>query len=153
MPPIYFHRNYNRYKEHNNAVWQSQFSTTRDFFSTVTTISSASSPVTNKSLCATLVNMYTTAETHHPPLTALTATVRSPLQFRKCQCMSVGTTRMNSVTALCLIPTSTPDTILSERLSAAICHTATKRNRTLVGRFNLYCHTTPPLTLQANTIR
>jgi len=34
------------------------------------------------------------------------------------------------------------DTILSDCPSAAICHTATKRNRMLVGRFILYSHTT-----------
>ena len=32
--------------------------------------------------------------------------------------------------------------ILSDRPSADICHTATKCNGILVGRFNLYCHPT-----------
>jgi len=34
MPPIYFHWNYNRYKEHNNTIWQGKFSATEDYFST-----------------------------------------------------------------------------------------------------------------------
>jgi len=33
-------------------------------------------------------------------------------------------------------------TILSYYPSAAVCHRATKSNRTLVGRFNFYCHPT-----------
>jgi len=42
----------------------------------------------------------------------------------------------NSVTHLCFICTSTSDVILSDCLSAAICHMATKCNGILVGRFN-----------------
>ena len=44
MPPLYFHGNYNGYKEHNNTIWQSKFSATKLFFNIVTTISSAFSP-------------------------------------------------------------------------------------------------------------
>jgi len=35
MPPIYFHGNCNIHKEHNNTVWQSIFSATELYFSTV----------------------------------------------------------------------------------------------------------------------
>jgi len=42
---------------------------------------------------------------------------------------------------LCFICTSITDAIVSDCPSAAICHTATKCNGILAGRFNLYCHT------------
>ena len=42
----------------------------------------------------------------------------------------------------CSILTSRSDTILSNCLSAAIHHMATKRNRMLVGRFKPFCHST-----------
>jgi len=32
MLPIYFHGNYNRFKEHNNNVWESKFSATEHYF-------------------------------------------------------------------------------------------------------------------------
>ena len=38
--------------------------------------------------------------------------------------------------------TSMSDTIWSDCPSAAVCHTATTINGILVGKFNLYCHTT-----------
>ena len=51
MPAIYFHGNYNRYKEHSNTIWQSKFSATKILcYSTVTTISYAFSPAMKKSL-------------------------------------------------------------------------------------------------------
>jgi len=34
MPPIYFHGDYNRYKEHNNTIGWSKFSATKHYFST-----------------------------------------------------------------------------------------------------------------------
>jgi len=43
---------------------------------------------------------------------------------------------------LCFICTPTSDAILSGCPSAAICYTTTKCNGILVGRFNLYCHST-----------
>ena len=42
----------------------------------------------------------------------------------------------------CFISFSTSDATLSDCHSAAICHTATKCNGIMVGRFSLYCHTT-----------
>ena len=57
--------------------------------------------------------------------------------------MSVGalfSMQRNSVTHLCSIHTSTSDHILSD--SAAICHAATTRNGSSVGRFSLCFHTT-----------
>ena len=43
---------------------------------------------------------------------------------------------------LCFICTSASDAILSDYLSAAICHTATTCNGILLRRFDLYCRTT-----------
>jgi len=48
----------------------------------------------------------------------------------------------NSVTLLCFVCSSTSDAILLYCPSAAICHTVTKCNRILAGRFNLNCHIT-----------
>jgi len=48
----------------------------------------------------------------------------------------------NPVMHFCSIYTSMSETILSYSPSAAICCMATTCNRILVGRFNLYCHTT-----------
>ena len=48
----------------------------------------------------------------------------------------------NLVSHFCIICTSMTDTTVSDCPSAAICHTATTHNRILVGKFNLYCHTT-----------
>ena len=67
------------------------------------------------------------------------------LHVHKCWLMSMdafSSTWRNSATYLCFVCTSMSDIILLDCPSAAICHTATKRNRILVGRFNLYCHTT-----------
>ena len=41
---------------------------------------------------------------------------------------------------LCFIHASMTDTILPRCPSAVVCHTATKHNGILVGRFSLYCH-------------
>lgn len=35
MPPICLHENYNRYEEHNNAIWKSKFSATKLYFITL----------------------------------------------------------------------------------------------------------------------
>ena len=51
----------------------------------------------------------------------------------------------------CFICTSMSDTILSDCPSAAIRHTATKCNGILVGRFNLYCHSTTTYHLTVHT--
>ena len=71
--------------------------------------------------------------------------------------MSMGAIFLRGEIAhLYFILISTSGAILSDGPSAAICHTATKCNRILAGRFNLYCHTChqhPPLTLSANIIK
>ena len=53
MPPIYFHGNYNRYKEHNLLEQIVSYKTL--FFDVVTTIGYALSPAMNKSLHAAIV--------------------------------------------------------------------------------------------------
>lgn len=58
---------------------------------------------------------------------------------------------------LCFIRTSLSRATLSHCPSAAVCCNAAKCNRTLVGRFNLYCLTIPPTSTsdtvcQQNTI-
>jgi len=58
--------------------------------------------------------------------------------------MSIGailSTRKNSPTHLYFIHTSTLDAVLSDCLSAAICHTAKTRNGMLAGRLTFYSHT------------
>ena len=88
-------------------------------------------------------------------LTVLISTVCSPQTFNKHQRMPVAaifSAWRNSVTHLCFICTSMSDTILSYCLSAAICHTATKRRGILVERFNLYCHATTTNIAQKNNI-
>ena len=72
MPPIYFHGNYNGYKQHSNSRVQQILCYRTLFFNTVTIISCAFSPVMN--LCAAFVRIstsrgdpVTTAETHHSP--------------------------------------------------------------------------------------
>ena len=83
-----------------------------------------------------------TPEMHYHHLTVLTSTVscvcfpRSPYTFSKSRWMSVSATVSawgNSMTQLCFIPNSMPDTILSDCPTAAICHTATKYNGVLTG--------------------
>ena len=56
MPPIYFHGNYSRYKEHNNALIEQILSYKTLFFDVVTTIAYALSPAMNNSLHAALVH-------------------------------------------------------------------------------------------------
>mgnify|MGYP001852988845 CR=1 FL=1 len=124
------------------------------YFSTLTTISYAFSTVMNKSLHDTLIKPAPSEVTHcHGHhcwntihlLTVFTTTVWSPSTFIKHQWMLAGaifSTWRNSTPHLCFIHTSISDVTLSYCPSAAICHVATKCIRTLVGKFNLYCHTT-----------
>ena len=59
--------------------------------------------------------------------------------------MSVGaisSTETNSEMHLCFVRTSLSGSLLSERPSAALCHTATACNGVLVERFNPYSHIT-----------
>ena len=132
MPPIHFHGNYNRYKEHKNTIWQRTFSATKHYFSTKSR-PLAFLPVMNKNLHVVLVTIYTSecdplfllpllkCTTYH--LTVLTATVWSPQAFSKHQWMSMGailSTRRNSMPHFCFICTSMSDTILSDCPSAAV---------------------------------
>ena len=154
MPPVYFHGNYNWYKEHNHAVRLCKFSATKHcFFHWVTTISCAFSPVINKSLHTILTkNWISVADplSHcwNVPRTASLCS-RPLFGFHKCStsihdchCVQFFSAWRNSVSHLFFICTSTSDTILSDCPSAVICSTAIKYNGILVRRFNLYCHTT-----------
>jgi len=80
-----------------------------------------------------------------------TSSLRShPQAFSKHWWMSMGTTSSTWMNwfvhfcfiCICFICTSVSDIILSDCPSAATCHTATKCNGILTGRFNLYCHPT-----------
>jgi len=57
MPPIYFHGNYNIYKQHNNTLIEQVLSYKALFFTTAATISYAFSTVMNKSMHATIVKI------------------------------------------------------------------------------------------------
>lgn len=60
MPPVYFHGNYDRYKEHSNTVWKSIFSATKYYFFNVDmSISYRFSPAKDKSLHVVLINICT----------------------------------------------------------------------------------------------
>jgi len=67
---------------------------------------------------------------------------RRSVNVEECQWVPFFLPWRNSVPHLCFICTSTSGAILPDCPSAAICHTATTRNRILLGRFNRYCHTT-----------
>ena len=112
------------------------------FFSLVTNISYAFSSAMNKSLYAAPVKICTSRDDTLLPL--LKCTIHYLAVFTRTQCQWVPSFSVwrNSVTYLFFICTSMSDTMLSDCPSAAICHTATTWNRILVGRFNLYCHTT-----------
>ena len=89
--------------------------------------------------------MVTTTEMHHPPphcahihcLISIKVQ-RALTNASECHFSALR----NSVTQLCILHTFVSDAILSVCPSAAICHTATKCNGILVGRFSLYCHIT-----------
>jgi hypothetical protein len=59
MPRIYFRGNYNKYKEHNNTIWQSKLLDTKHYFGYVP------SPAMNKSLHAALVPICTSQLFHN----------------------------------------------------------------------------------------
>ena len=157
MFPVYFHENYK--KEQNNTDWYSKVSATKiQFFSIVTIISCAFLPEMNKSLHATLRKICTSKDVplslspllkstmHHP--TVLTFNVWSPKTFSKHWLILMGAifcAWRNSIPYLCFICICMSDAILSDILSdtfCAICRTATTCSGILVGRFNLYHHTT-----------
>jgi len=104
MPPIYFHGNYNRYKEHDNHLTEQILSYTTLFISRVTTVSCAFLPVMKKSLHGARITICMAAQnmaclschchqllkciTHSP--TELTLTVWSPKMLNEHQWISMG---------------------------------------------------------------
>jgi len=160
MPPVSFHGNYNRYKAHNNAVWLSKFSATDHCFSTWPLVLAIPLlPVMNKSLNAVLIKICMAIQnmayiSYHcyycwNALPAASQCSHSLFGVPKCsasinkfQWMQFISEWRNSMTHLCFVRTSMSDSILSDCPSAAICHTATTCDRTSVGKFSLYCHTT-----------
>ena len=71
-------------------------------------------------------------------LCSLSGLYKCSVSVNECQWVAFLSEKRNSVTHICFICTSM--FILSCCPSAAISRTATKRNRILVGRFNLYRH-------------
>ena len=132
-------------------------------FNTVITISYVFSPVMSKSCMSCSLNictsgrypllLVTTAETHHPPPHCAHFHCLGSINIQQAS-MNVNGCHVfawrNSKTYLCFTCISMSDAIGSDCPSAAICHTATTRNRLSVGRFNLYCHTTDVCLLWAN---
>jgi len=156
MPPIYFHGNYNRYKEH-NTIWQRKFSATKHCFQIyllplamlfcqpwrracmLQSWKTAPAEVTN-CFTAAMTSSLLKQNSHCP--TVLTSTVWSPSIFSKHEWMSMGaifSSWGNSVTHLCFVCTSVSDTIFSDCPSAATCGMAAMCNRILARRFNFYC--------------
>jgi len=137
------------HKEHNHTIWQSKFSATEYYFSTVTAISYAFLPAINKSLHATFIKICTIRGdalflspllkcTNHL-LSVLTSTVWYSSTFTHHKWMLMGanfSSWNNSVPHLCFIWSS-----MSDCPSAAICHMTTECTGILLGRFNYYCHT------------
>lgn len=77
-------------------------------------------------------------------LTVLISTLGSTETLSKHQWMSKGavfSTWRNMILFYCFTRTSMSDATLSDCPSDAICHMATKYNRILSGRLNVYCHT------------
>jgi len=117
MPPIYFSGSCKRYKGDN--------STSRTW------------PVFHIAVAAALTT--TTALLVSHPLSGL---LKRSASIDEYQLLPFFPAWRNSVTHFPSICTSTSNAILLDCLSAAICHTATTCNGILVGKFNLYCHTT-----------
>ena len=129
---IYFHENYNRYKEHDNNVWQNTFSATKHYFqhSHHHYLCIFNSNELEPACCACkslqqqkwTTATAATAEIHR--LIVLTFTVLPPGTFNKHWGMSVGaifSTWKNSVPHLYFMHTSKSDAILSDCPSAAVC--------------------------------
>ena len=83
-----------------------------------------------------------TAETHLPPLhcTHIHCLISIKVQQALINASGCQFFLHGGIQHLCF--TSMSEAISSDFLSAAICHVATKCNGILVGKFNLYCHTT-----------
>jgi len=154
MPHIYFHGNGN--KELNSIVWQSRFSTMKQYFSkwpppwAMRFHCDGQEPA-----CHACENLHqerwptvTTAETHRalPHCAHIHCLVSINVQqvsvsVSGCHCFCM---KKHASTLLCFIHTSMSDTILSDCPSAAICHMTRKWKKMeckkTAGRFNLYCH-------------
>jgi len=144
MSPIYFHGNFNRYKEQNNAVWWRKFPATKHktFFNIVTIIISLAQMRWLRCSSFYNVTVFHDHPEHNfsfmsllPPLsnpcslTALISTIRSSKTFGKCPWMlmsAIFSVWRNSVPHFFFICTSMSDTILSDCLSAAIYRTTAK---------------------------
>ena len=122
------------------------------FFSIVNTINHAFSPVMNKSLSAMFVKICSTGgdllclspllKCTSPccvNIHSLVSTNFHQVSVNMSGCNFFSAWR-NSITYLCSIGSPMSDAVLSVCSSSAICHTATKCNRILVGRFSPYCH-------------
>ena len=159
MPPICFHRYYNRCKEHNSSIWWSKFSASKHRSNTVTTISSAFLPAMKKSLhaCCASKNLHGHPERDLsfmsvPPLlkhtihclTVLTSTVWSPGTFSRCWWISVGAFffHMKDISDTPLLhPRCHVRCHVVKLPFSAICCTATTFSEKWAGRFNPCCHT------------
>jgi len=127
MPCVYFHENYNSYKEHIDTIWWSTFSATDYCFSgqTLQLAMHFSQRWMRGPVCCTCNNMHQGSASLppssllkcHPPFTVLTSTVVS-INVHRGWWMFMGAI------------VSTWHTF-----AATECH------RILVGRFALYCHT------------
>ena len=143
MPPIYFHRNSDSYKEHSNTVRKIL---SYKFSNTVTTSSHAFLLAVNNSLHAVLVKICTSRGdplsllpllkcTTHPslcshPLFGLHKCSASVDEHQWVPFFPHGGIQCHTFVSSAL-PCQTP-----------LCHTATKCNGILVGRFYLYYHST-----------
>ena len=77
------------------------------------------------------------SETHHPPAHCAHIHCLASINLQQAS-VNVKGCIFSPLFHTC----SMSDTILSDCPSAAICHTATKFNGILVGKFSFYCHTT-----------
>ena len=138
MPPIYFHGN-------------STKNTVTLFFNIVTTVSCAFLLAMNKSLCAMIIKICLSGGDPSSVAIAVMQHLLPPCALIHCwvsiniQQVSMNVTAWkfsawSAVTHLCFIRSSLSDTDVSECPSAAIWHTAIRRNGILVGRYNHYCH-------------
>ena len=120
------------------------------FLNTVITISYAFLPTVNKSLYVVLLKFCTSRDdTLSQSVSPTTTSVCSQPLFglhkhstsvNECQWVVFFSAWRNLM--MYLICTSMSDAILADFPSAATCHSITKCNGILVGRFNLWCHIT-----------
>ena len=138
MHPIYFYRNYNRYKEGNNTTWYRNFSATKHWFS-------MQSPPLPLHFYQWWTRVPPTASLCWHPLFGLH---KWSANTDECQWVpvfphGVEIFHMGATFSTCtFIHASLSDASLSGCPSAAICHTATTCSDILMGRFDLYYRTT-----------